>query len=447
LHDTGFLGALRVSVIHKTLVMRKFDKYVASYVVFGSLVRGTADATSDVDVFVVIDDTDVKRMPRLQLLDRLRGMIYDYIREATALAGVQNLLNVQVWLLTDFWERVKDAEAVAFTAIRDGVPMHDRGTFLPWKLLLQMGKIRPSPEAVDKFMKSGDQTEALYKRRMLDAMVDIYYGVVTPVQALMMLAGHAPPVPKTIVKEVREALVEKEKIMSLQDLKVLEKAVTYFKDYEHGKLKTIPGKDLDVFYAEFESFNKTMKELRKKLEARMIEHGADAIHEAVFDLLKRIFGAQSKEQLITAFEKELVKTGKLQRRFVATLKNVAGIKQKAKGSKVSQTQLDQIRREGAELLDALTEYMQRKELVAVEKGVFAVSFGKDKKGELVITDDGAFFVEGVVIRKIEGTKLIDSDAKTFESAIAKTKDRTQVSIPSHVYEALRAALGDFVLSG
>ena len=88
LHDNGFLGALRVANIHKTLVLRKFDKYVASYVIAGSLVRGTAGKDSDVDVFVVVDDTDVKRMPRLELLEKLRGIIYDYIREATALAGV-----------------------------------------------------------------------------------------------------------------------------------------------------------------------------------------------------------------------------------------------------------------------------------------------------------------------------------------------------------------------
>jgi predicted nucleotidyltransferase len=126
LFDKGFLGALRVANIHKTLVLRKFDKYVASYVIAGSLVRGTADKDSDVDVFVVIDDTDVKRMNRIDLLEKLRGMIHDYIREASALAGVTNILNVQVYLLTDFWQSVKDAHPVHFTFIRDGIPLYDR---------------------------------------------------------------------------------------------------------------------------------------------------------------------------------------------------------------------------------------------------------------------------------------------------------------------------------
>src|SRR3989338_6585628 len=46
LHDKGLLGSMRLANIHKTLVLRKFEKYVASYVVGGSLVRGTADKTT-----------------------------------------------------------------------------------------------------------------------------------------------------------------------------------------------------------------------------------------------------------------------------------------------------------------------------------------------------------------------------------------------------------------
>src|SRR3989344_2260 len=42
LHDKGLLGSMRIANIHKTLVLRKFEKYVASYVVGGSLVRGQA---------------------------------------------------------------------------------------------------------------------------------------------------------------------------------------------------------------------------------------------------------------------------------------------------------------------------------------------------------------------------------------------------------------------
>ncbi len=69
LYDTGILGALRVTEIHKSLVLQKFEKYIVSYCIGGSLVRGDTIQTSDVDVFIIINDTDVKRMPRREYLN------------------------------------------------------------------------------------------------------------------------------------------------------------------------------------------------------------------------------------------------------------------------------------------------------------------------------------------------------------------------------------------
>ena len=184
-------------------------------------------------------------MTRIELLERLRAIIYDYIKEATALAGVKNKLEPQVWLLTDFWQGIRDANPVYFTFLRDGIPLYDRGTFLPWKRLLQMGKIKPSPEAIDQYIKESERIDEFVRRRLIDAIIDIYYGILTPTQALMMLAGRAPPIPKTIVAEVKEVLVDKEKVMGEKELKTLEKAVKYFKDYEYGKLKEISGKEID----------------------------------------------------------------------------------------------------------------------------------------------------------------------------------------------------------
>ena len=72
LYDKGLLGAMRVTEIHKSLVLQKFEKYVVSYVLGGSLIRGEATKDSDVDVFVIINDTDVKRMPRLELKGKIK---------------------------------------------------------------------------------------------------------------------------------------------------------------------------------------------------------------------------------------------------------------------------------------------------------------------------------------------------------------------------------------
>lgn len=442
LHDKGLLGTMRLANIHKTLVLRKFEKYVASYVVGGSLVRGTAGKESDVDTFVIIDDTDVKRMPRLQLLEKLRGMIHDYIREANALSGVKNVLNVQVYLMTDFWDNVKDANPVIFTFIRDGVPMYDRGTFLPWKLLLQMGKVKPSQEAVDKFMKYGEQNEGLVTRRMLDAMQDIYWGVVTPTQALMMLAGHAPPAPKHMVADVKKVLVDTEKVMSASELNFLEKVIKYYKDYEHGTLKTIPGKIVDELLTESKDYDKKLQDIRKKLEARLIVNDADKSYDEVFSLLKKIFGDKSVEALIKDVDKELIAKGKLQPRFAKPLKEIVAMKSKVKSGKITPLEMSALRRDATELIKELLNYTQRADLILEEKEVVDIKFG-DKKGELVLTDSGNFFIESGRVMHISDGRFKLSDSRELEKAISTHKKGSDVKIPSGVLSALQKELGDF----
>lgn len=445
LHDNGFLGALRVANIHKSLVLRKFEKYVSSYFMCGSLVRGTAGKDSDVDVFVIVDDTDVKRMPRLELLEKLRGIIYDYIREATALAGVKNILNVQVSLLTDFWQRVRDVEPVAFTFIRDGIPLYDRGTFIPWKLLLKMGKIRPSPEAIDLYMKQGDQTEEMVKRRLLDSMVDIYYGIVTPTQALMMLAGEAPSVPKTIVEDIKKIFVEKDKIMTLSDLKTLEKAVHLFKQYEYGKLKEIPGKDIDVFMNECKEYNKKLKTMRQKIEKFMNKKSINELTSNIFKILETFLNKKSEDELIKEFDSKMIKKGKISPRFLPILKNVVSSREKISQNKMSSIEVDNIKKDAIELMNSLVEYGQRADIVASEKGVMQINY-QGRKAELALMGEKNFLIEGKDIKKIEGGKLINSTKEEFEKALAENKGKLNTTISGEVFVALEKTLGKFEIT-
>ncbi len=438
IYDTGFLGALRVASIHKSLLLRRFDKYIATYGVGGSLVRGTADATSDVDTFVIIDDTDVKRMPRMELLEKLRSIAYDYIREATALAGVKNILNVQVYLLTEFWQNVKDAHPVIFTFIRDGVPLHDRGTFLPWKMLLKMGKIKPSQEAIDLFMRQGDQTDEFVKRRLMDAMIDIYYGVVTPTQALMMLAGEAPPVPKTIVNDAKELFVEKEKWLDTNDIKTLEKLVKLFKAYEHGTLKEVSGKEVDELLKDGMAYHNKLKKVRKQIETYMQKKTAEELYTDIFKILKAILGSGSQKQLIANFDKQIIRQGKLQPRFLKILKNLVQTEAKIKSGKIEQKEADIAKKDALELIDALTEYQQRKEVLTQEKGTLLLKYN-DNKAELVLTLDGSFLIEPDLIRKIEKDKLVTSKKDEFEKALAKgTIEKT--SLPFETLKILEKEL-------
>jgi len=367
LYDKGFLGALRVAEIHKSLVLQKFEKYVVSYVIGGSLVRGEAVATSDVDVFVVINDTDVKQMPRLELKERLRGIIYKYIAEATAIAGVKNELSPQIYLLTDFWESVKDAHPVIFTFIRDGIPLYDRQTFMPWKALLKMGKLKPSPEAIDMFMKSADKTKEMVERRLIDAMIDIYYGVLTPSQALVMLYGLPPPTHKEAPVLMKKIFVDKEKMLEKKYVNTLEKAVKMFKAYEHDQKYRVSGKDIDILNKESQEYIKRLKDLREQIEKRSQEKIIEQIYKDVFELLKGIVGNKSQDKVVEEFEKNFVKKGKFAPQNLRILKDIVSAKKDFKKGKLDSHKVDNARKNASILINDLIEYNQRCDLAIKEK--------------------------------------------------------------------------------
>lgn len=362
LYDKGFLGVLRFAEIHKSLVLNKFEKYVVSYVVVGSFIRGEATKTSDADVAVIINDTDVKRMPRLELKERLRGIIHQFIEQAAALAGVKNTLHIQTYLLTDFWDSVKDASPVIFTFIRDGIPIYDKGTFMPWKALLKMGKLKPSPESIDMFMKSAEKTKEMIERRLIDAMIDAYYGVLNPSQALIMLYGHAPPTHKETVKKMEEIFVEKEKLLKKSDIAILERLVKEFKEYEHDLKYKISGQEIDKLVKDSEDYFKKLKELRKQIEERADEKTIEEVYENVFNLLETIVGKKSQEKIIEEFEKYYVKKGLFSSLSSRILHNIVLARKEFKKGKLNSKKIDEARRDASILINDLIEYNQRCEL-------------------------------------------------------------------------------------
>ncbi|HLF53712.1 MAG TPA: nucleotidyltransferase domain-containing protein [Candidatus Nanoarchaeia archaeon] len=446
IHDNGFLGALRVANIHKSLLLRKFEKYVTSYVIAGSLVRGTAGKDSDVDVFVVIDDTDVKRMSRVELLDKLKGIVYDYIKEATALAGVKNILSPQVWLLTDFWQSVRDVNPVIFTFIRDGIPLYDRGTFLPWKLLLKMGKIKPSPEAIEIYMKESERTEEMVKRRMIDAMIDIYYGIVTPTQAMMMLYGMAPPTHKESPKVFKEIFFDKEKMVDKKYVGILEKIVNNFRQYEYGKLKEISGAEIDRLRKDGQDYNKMLQKLREKIEKKLHEKTAKEVYAEVFKMLANIFGKKPDKVLLNEFKDKLVKKGKIEQRFLKSIDEISSVERKAKSGKLNLKDVDSLKKDAVELIKALVEYAQRADLICENKGtIMQIVYSGNRKAELVLTGKDCFLIEGKEIRKIHGEKLelVKSSKEELEKALAESKGKLSTKISGEVFHTLEKALGKF----
>lgn len=458
--DKGILGSLRVAQIHKTLVLKKFEKYVSSYVIGGSLVTGTAKKDSDVDVFVIIDDTDVKRMPRLELKEKLRSIIFSYITEATAIAGVKNILNVQTYLMTEFWEAVKDAHPVMFTFIRDGVPLYDRGTFLPWKLLLKMGKIKPSPEAIDIFMSAGDKLDENIKRRLLDiVMYDIFWGVSTPSQALLMLYGMPPGNVYETVKQMREVFVDKEKLLEKKYADILEEiCIKYYKGYEHGKVKEVSGTDIDRLLKNTQDYMKRLKELREQIEKRVQEKTIEQVHKDVFGMLGAILKKKTEKEIIAAFDEQLVKTGRFPTRFSEGLKFVLKVKEDLEKDRATAKtkkkkdlpknhetkKVEEARKVAAEIVNALIEYNQRCDFLSMDRTRFLLKVNNQIKAEVFFLKD-AFIVQEGKVGKLSGHQLCTSDTEELRKQLVEQQNKG-TNIKPETLSNLKKIFGEFELS-
>ncbi|PJC45300.1 hypothetical protein CO037_02255, partial [Candidatus Pacearchaeota archaeon CG_4_9_14_0_2_um_filter_30_8] len=330
---------------------------------------------------------------------------------------------------------------VMFTFIRDGVPLYDRGTFMPWKSLLRMGKLKPSPEAIDMFMSMGDGVIPRSKRTLLsDVFTNIFWGVTTPAQAILMLGGYPPPTSKELVGSFKKAFLDT-KMIEKKYVDFLEKVVKTWKDYEHEKIKEISGSEIDKLLVETEDYLKRLKELRKEIEEKSQQKTIDQIYGDVLQLLKNILGNKSVEKILQEFEKNYVKKSKFTNQHLRILKDIVKTKKEFKKGKSESHKVDRVRKDADILIKDLTEFVQREELVSMSKGKMVLKT-KDKKIEVVNVDGKTFIFEKNLIKKV-GDKIVNSTLEEFEKALSKQKDLPNVEIDSKVFEVLKKEYGKF----
>jgi len=456
-YDNGMLSAIKISEIHKTMILKKFEKYIVSYVLAGSLIQGRATKTSDIDVWVVIDDTDVKKMTRAELKDKLRAIIIGMGIEAGELTGIKNKLNIQVYILTDFWDSLKEANPIIFTLLRDGVPFFDRGIFMPWKQLLRMGKIKPSAEAIDMFMNSGDQMlkRVAFKLKEI-GMEDTFYSILTPSQAALMLYGVPPPAPKETAELMREIFVKKEKLLEESYVKILEHNVNVRKEIEHGTKKDLSGKEVDELLKQAEKYLKRIKRLFTQIEKIKEEESVVHIYDNVVTIVRDILRLEGVERvedkdILTIFEREMVTLGKIPAKYLRILDEVVKAKKDYDIGKLTKVEVDKVKKRSREIVKFLVEYMQRKRGREIERTKIRVKHGK-RYGEVLLLDKVAFIIHDIDHEEKEVSKAdIKPDGslgnpqrttlEEMEKALSKTEIPPKVFIKEPIFEDLKSIFG------
>ncbi len=457
LYETGMLSAIKIAEIHKTMILKKFEKYIVSYVLAGSLVQGKATKDSDIDVFVVIDDTDVKKMTRAELKDKLRAIIIGMGVEAGEITGVRNKINIQVYILTDFWDSIKEANPVIFTFLRDGVPFYDRGIFMPWKQLLKMGKIKPSGEAIEMYMSSGEQMLQRVDMKLKEiGMEDFFYALLTPSQAALMMQGMPPPTPKETPEMMRDIFVKKLKLLEPKFIDTLAKVIKLRKDLEHGTKKEVSGKEIDELMSEGDKYLKRIKRLFTQIEKIKEEEGVLHFYDACVTIIRDILRLEGiekvkDEEMVKIFQDKMVEKGLIPEKYLRILRDIKKAKKDYDLKKLTKSDIHAINKKSNEFIKFMVEYMQRKRGKELERVKIRVKHGK-KFGEVILLDTVAFIIHDVDQEEKNISKadikengslknVTASNLEELEKALAKVEIPPKVFLKEPVFEDLKDIFG------
>jgi len=418
-HDPkDVLGAIKVSEVHKSMVLQRFERYIVSYIAVGSLFRGDG-SSADIDVAIIIDDTDVKRMSRAELKDKLMSIIRSMGYEASANTGVKKVFHIQVYILTDFWDGIRDATPVFFTFLRDGIPLYDRGVFMPQKLLLGMGKIKPSPEAIEMHMDVGERLIDRAKGKMLGIIAeDLYYAALNPSQSALMLEGYPPSTPRETIRLMEEVFVKKESLLTASELEPLKKVFKLFKNIEHGEVREVTGKEIDTLMNAVSDYVKKIREIVKKLDKKSTKESSVKLIEQIYSNLEDLMDLEGlpkvKTDLLKNFDK-LVKKGHFTKEEFTILKKTLDEAKKAE----TKQELEKLRRESATIQKKILEHVQRERGKELERARIRVKYG-DNFGDVYLLEDHAYIVGDIDTE----TKAVSKAKITPHGGLGKAEPST-----------------------
>jgi predicted nucleotidyltransferase len=332
----------RVQIIKKFTkeIMKKYGPMIKSVVLFGSSARGSWHKESDIDVFIIVDDTKHKISPAFK--EQMEDDLDVIAKKLSDKLSVQ-----QPYLLTEFWNMVRIGHPIVFNFIREGVPVFDRDIFLPIKRLLQMGEIKPSKEAVEKYIdRAPKRIKRVENAKMYMVAEDCYYAMLESLQAVLMFLGKNPPRPSDAPEAMRKTLVEMN-LVKPEFADWLDGVIKRRKDIEHKQMKAITGQELDEWIDKSKKFVKEMQKALVRIEVlkreNLIEKSYAIMAETILTVLKSLEKVPEKEEKLGQyFEEYVVKPGLVSDKYLEVFNELDKMKKLVKEGKILDLQKQDI---------------------------------------------------------------------------------------------------------
>lgn len=285
-------------------VLKKYGKLIKCVVVMGSVAREEFKPKSDIDVFVVIDDT-AKKITK-QMHSQIDADIEKIAKSKSKFLSVQ-----PSYTLTEFWDYARVCHPIIYNFIKEGVAVYDAGFFMPIKRLLKMGRIPSTREAIENYMEGAPKKLMRAKTvKLLMLAEDCYYAMLNTTQAVLMFMGLAPPVPNKAYADVKKYLVEPG-ILEQKYADWLKEIIEIRKKIEHKEMMNAKGAFVDEWIERAEKYVEKMFSLLNALELRKKEkvlgRTHEVMHKAAVTALKSLKKMPEKDsQISTVFKREFI---------------------------------------------------------------------------------------------------------------------------------------------
>lgn len=215
-------------------LLKEMNDIVRSIVLFGSNTNNTQKKDSDIDLMVVLNNVSIYVTPELR-------EAYKIITNNLNQKIGKNKIHLMTINLSDLWDMTRKGDPVIINVLRDGIPIFDRDLIEPLQYLLEIGKIRPTKEAINNYIARSKTLFDETQKHIENSVLDLYYSVIDIVHATIMSQGITPPSPIEMPEIFSNTFKGKPISKYSKEIKLFYKLA---KDVEKSK-KKISGKELD----------------------------------------------------------------------------------------------------------------------------------------------------------------------------------------------------------
>ncbi len=269
LEDENFYNTLKDLEIAQNFSKKlylEFKDFIKTIVFFGSSSRSRQNKDSDIDVLVIVDDVSVN-------LNREAVEVYRLTVNRLIL-DTDKRLHVTTLKLSTFWELLKVGDPVVLNILREGVSIIDSGFFDPFKMLLEKGKIRPSPEAISNYALKSYKSLKNSKFFVNRAIIDLYWAVIDASHSFLMFEGFIPNNPEEVSEQIKKVLSDKKykgKLkINVRELDFIKDLFKLYKRIIRDNNFFVSGKVFDEYYKKSEYYCKKIYDYIKKNKKKVL---------------------------------------------------------------------------------------------------------------------------------------------------------------------------------